>query len=382
MLHVPALILVVSLFRPGIAAAQASACSPDAGQLSGALYRICMPASGPWNGDLVVFAHGFQSPMEAISIPDGQLFLPGGTSIPALVNSLGFAFAVSSYHDTGLVVHAGLADLIDLVSIFESLHGAARHVYLVGVSEGGLVATLGAERRPDVFDGALAACAPIGDFRGQVNTIGDFRVVFDYLFPGTLPPSPIDIPDGLMANWNAFQIAIASALASNPSATQQLLRVTHAPIDPADPSTIATTVLGRLWYNVFATNDAIEKLGGQPFGNRLRWYSGSSNDLRLNLFVQRFAADAAALFEMATKYQTSGRLRRPLVSLHTTGDEIVPVWQQVLYAGKVLAAGALSRYVGLTAPRYGHCNFTTPEVLGAFGLLVAKVRSQPLASFH
>jgi pimeloyl-ACP methyl ester carboxylesterase len=380
-LSASALALSACLAQPAAAQAQVSTCAPDAGQLSGAVYRICMPAPGLWNRDLVVFAHGFQSPIEPVSIPDSQLLLPGGTPIPVVVNSLGFAFAVSSYRDTGLVVNEGLADLIDLVSIFESLHGTARHVYLVGVSEGGLIAALGAERRPDVFDGALATCAPIGDFRGQVNTFGDFRVVFDYFFPGVLPPSPVNIPAGLMAGWEAFQIAILNALNASPSATRQLLRVTRAPVDPAVPSTIATTVIGRLWYNVFATNDAIAKLGGQPFDNRFRVYHGSTNDFRLNLFVQRFAADPRALFEIAAKYQTSGRLRRPLVTLHTTGDEIVPFWHQILYGGKVLASGTLSRYVGLSIARYGHCNFTQAEVLGAFGLLVAKVRTAAVATF-
>ena len=37
----------------------------------------------------------------------------------------------------------------------------------------------------------------------------------------------------------------------------------------ANPSTIVNTALDALWYNVFATNDAVQKLGGNPFGNKL-----------------------------------------------------------------------------------------------------------------
>ena len=59
------------------------------------------------------------------------------------------------------------------------------------------------------------------------------------------------------------------------------------------------TVTGVLWYNIFATNDAIARLGGQPFDNKTRLYHGSDNDLRLNLGVQRAAADPAALAEVA-----------------------------------------------------------------------------------
>jgi pimeloyl-ACP methyl ester carboxylesterase len=373
MLRASVFAVSVWFLNPVAVRAQPSACAPDDVQSSGAIYRICMPAVAPWNRDLVVFAHGYQSPIEPVAIPEDQLVLPDGTAIPSLVNALGFAFAVSSYRDTGLVVNEGLDDLVELVSIFESLHGPASHVYLVGVSEGGLIATLGIERRPDVFDGGLAACGPIGDFGAQINTFGDFRVVFDYFFPYVLPPSPVQIPPGLLMNWEAVQPAIIGAITSDPAATQQLLRVTGAPFDPADLSTIARTVIGRLSYNVLATNDAIAKLGGQPFENRLRFYVGSTNDLRLNLLVQRFAADSAARHELASRYRTSGRLRRPLVTLHTTGDEIVPFWQTTLYRAKVLLAGSSWRHVGLWVPRYGHCNFTQAEVLGAFGLLVARV---------
>jgi hypothetical protein len=48
-------------------------CTDDQPQVSGALYRICMPASVPWNKDLVVFAHGYVAPNRPIEIPEDQL---------------------------------------------------------------------------------------------------------------------------------------------------------------------------------------------------------------------------------------------------------------------------------------------------------------------
>ena len=49
---------------------------------SGAVFRICMPGEVPWNGSLVVFAHGYVKPGGAPYIPEDQLVLPDGTSIP------------------------------------------------------------------------------------------------------------------------------------------------------------------------------------------------------------------------------------------------------------------------------------------------------------
>src|SRR5437588_807623 len=98
----------------------------------------------------------------------------------------------------------------------------------------------------------------------------------------------------------------------------QVLRVTHAPIDPGDPATIKGTTLGILWYSFRGTNDAIAKAGGIPFDNRDRRYSGSSDDDALNAGVERFQATADA--EKVAPLQTAARLRRPLVTIHDTGD--------------------------------------------------------------
>lgn len=128
-----------------------------------------------------------------------------------------------------------------------------------------------------------------------------------------------------------------------------------------------------LWYNVFATNDAIAKLDGQPFDNTRRWYSGSGEDLRLNLRVQRVRADAAALAAVAADYQTSGHLAMPYVSLHTTGDQIVQFVQQPWYRVKALLAGAAREHRALPIFRYGHCNFEQGDLTVGLALLMLKV---------
>ena len=346
-----------------------SICDPDGVQSSGAIYRICMPA-GQWNGDLVVFAHGYVSPFEPVAIPEDQLELPDGTSLVDMITSMGYAFAVTSYAYNGLAIPQGVADVVELVQIFSQTKGEPQTVYLSGPSEGGLVTVLGAEQHPDVFDGALSTCGPIGDFQKQINAFGDFRVVFDYFFPGVLPPSPIAIPDEVIANWDTvYKPAIEAAIASDPHATEQLLRVTRAAIDPDDPESVKKTVDWNLWYNVFATNDAAVKLGGQPYGNQRKLYFGSDDDVALNTGVERFVADPAAKLEVQAHYQTSGDLRVPLVTMHNLLDPIVPYWHESLYTRKALHSGPFM-HLNIPIARYGHCNFTPEEVLAAFAILV------------
>jgi hypothetical protein len=75
--------------------------------------------------------------------------------------------------------------------------------------------------------------------------------------------------------------------------------------------------------------------------------------------------------------QTSARLRRPLVTIHDTGDPIVPVWHQPLYRRRLDFLGKVL-HTPITIDRYGHCNFTEAEILGAFAVLVLKVSGYDL----
>ncbi len=375
-----AITLALLTVLAGIPALPASAQAPIACDYSGthangAKYCITLPPPGYWNGDLIIFAHGYVPVTMPLDIPWSQLELPGGLTIPGVVNSMGYAFATTSYSENGLAVLRGVTDILDLVDVFEQTVGTPNHIYLIGASEGGLVTTLSIEEHPGVFAGGMSMCGPIGDFRAQVNYWGDFRVLFDYFLPGLMPPSPVDIPQQVMDNWDTFYVPSIGAALANPAnmlQIQQLMNVSHAPYDTLNPSTAGETIMGVLWYNAFATNDAIQKLHGQPFDNEDRLYVGSFNDELLNASVERFTADKLALNFIDKKYETTGNLKRPLVVLHTSLDPIVPAWHETLYTDKVLANDKSAPYLPIMVPRYGHCSFQLNEILDAFGWLVAQ----------
>jgi len=341
----------------------------DGTMSSGALYRICFPAD--WNGELVVYAHGYVRPDEPLAIPDDAL---AGTSVSSAVTSLGYAFATTSYRANGLVADIAVDDLLDLDDRFRQLYRPDPTLtYVVGASEGGLVAALAAELDPARFSGVLAACGPIGDFATQIDYIGDFRVVFDFFFPGVLPGNAVEVPDEARANWESQYIPdILVALASDPSSALELIQVTGAPVDDNDIASIGETIIGLLWYSVFATEDAKLRLGGQPFDNTTRQYAGSSDDLVLNAAVSRFAADPAAR-QAIGRFNVSGDLGLPVVTLHTTGDPIIPFLHESVYAAKVSNAGATGLLTQQSADRYGHCEFAQTEVQSAFATLVQRV---------
>jgi pimeloyl-ACP methyl ester carboxylesterase len=377
----------------------------ERGTYSGGEYIICTPDGDAWNGDLLIYAHGYVAPGNPVEIPEDQLALGGGTSITETLTSLGFAFAATSYPTNGLAVTEGVAAVRDLVDLFTTMEGAPDHVYLAGASEGGIVTALATEQYPDLFAGGLATCGPVGDFQRQINYWADVRVLFDTFFPGVLPAfEPVEgdpqaplIPDEVIDSWywcgdedrnanypcvdnreDAYQTKVRQALEDDPDKTRQLVRVARVPVSLREPSRAIDALVELLWYNVFATNDGIAKLGGQPYDNALRWYWGSNNDWRLNRDVTRFHANPGAAQRIEDHYQTSGDLSVPIVTLHTLQDPVVPYWHEPIYRWKVWKNDDQGLHTNIPSLRYGHCNFGIGEALFSLAWLIYQVEGQGL----
>ena len=351
----------------------ASHCEPDGFQTSGSVYRICMPNPEDYNGRLIIWAHGFQDANEPVEIPEDQL-KGDGQSIQQFFNDLGFGFATNSYSKTGLAVRQGMEDILDLVNIYSAAKGNPDKIYLTGASEGGLIATLLLEQHPDIFDGGLAACGPIGDFPYQVRYIGDARATFDYFFPGLIPGDPFHPTPDLVAGWDGFYDATVKPgimAAAQKKALNRWVRVAKMPSDSSRPRISKEEAANDvLHYAVVNLNEAADTLGGFPFGNLHRRYSGLANNRQLNRLVPRISSDPVAILEMQNHYNTSGQLHVPLITLHSTGDWLVPYQHEVLYITKTKESGSYrKRHLNIQTSGYGHCEFTEGEVLFAVAML-------------
>jgi pimeloyl-ACP methyl ester carboxylesterase len=356
------------------AAKAQSTCDPDGLQASGSIYRICMPPADKYNGILVIWAHGFQDAGTPVSIPEDQLCL-SDFCINELVNSLGFGFATNSYSKTGLAVVQGREDVADLAKIFATVKGTPKKVYLIGASEGGLITAQNIERRPDVFSAGIAACGPVGNFPLEINYFGDSRVTFEYFFPGLIPGAPLDPAPGLAEIWREYYKLNVEPVIFDPAnrhLLDQWAAVAKLPFDADNYlDTVRVSVEDVLRYSVVNIADASKTIGGSVFNNRIKWYSGSDNDVLLNKLVVRSSADAAALAEMNTNYNTTGVLQRPLITLHTLRDQQVPYWHEQLYTLKTLASGSfLTRHLNIPVNRFEHCNFTKGDALFSFAVML------------
>ncbi|WP_224997574.1 DUF6351 family protein [Cesiribacter sp. SM1] len=335
------------------------------------LYLICIPDN--WNGELILYAHGYVSPYL------DELTFDEAVGLAPLVTSLGYAFASTTYSANGLHIQQGVDEMVKLKEYFEANYRIPSYTYLTGGSQGGVITTLALEKHPNLFDGGFSLCGPCGDFEKQMNHFGDFRLLFDYFFRNiiSLPGSIDNISEELITNWDSYWVPkILEAIASHPDRTRMLLEVSKAPYDPNNPASIQTTVISNLWYNIFTIEDAKRKIKGKIFDNTNRWYIGAGNpglDIALNRNIARTTIVADGTYPLSD-YETTGNIADPLVMMHTTKDPIQLFWNMPLYGLKVAAAGKLGYFAAFPVQRYGHCEFTDYEILTGLFSLITKVK--------
>jgi len=356
----------------------------------GGIWEIALPDN--WNDlenkNVIIFAHGYIVPTDPLELVDNEI---DGIPVKQIFNEMGWAYATTSYRSNGLAVKDAILDLIDLRLIVDTTltdsHGLypPDYVFLGGVSEGGLIGTLTVEQYPELFEAAIVTCCPTGDFYKHLQYIGDFHVLFNYFFKedllalGVDMGSPLSVPQETMALWidGSLQQMIIGTLLQNPEKVAQLINIARVPVDRNDQTAVGMAILDLLKFNIMATNEAIIRLGGNPYNNKSpkRWYWGSANDLQLNKSVERIKAESwdIAHTEVENFYQTSGNLSRPLISMHTSGDHIAPFWHQILYRRKV-AENRDIQYQGIVpVKRFGHCTFSLQEVEMAIQLMQIKL---------
>jgi pimeloyl-ACP methyl ester carboxylesterase len=329
----------------------------------------CMPLAQYFNGTLVVYAHGYVNPQEPLELPWEELaaFWP----VVEILLENGMAFATTSCSKNGFAIEQCGDNINDLVAFVEDQTplGPPQKVLTVGASEGAGVAAMLVEKYPDIYDGALTLCGPLGGMPYQLDYLGGFRVVFDYFFPGIIPLDGIyDLTDVSIAEWDKdIKPAILSAVNAQPDLAEQVFKVTGA---AGIPGLLGPSAVNILKFSVLGTKDLVKTSGGRPFGNKWRWYRGSDDDWALNAGVERVKSTRMGRKYARKYYNTTGDLQQPLVSLHTIQDDIVAYRHELLYKFKVLLQGRSRQLISLPVIRFGHCNFEPEEVFGAFLMLV------------
>jgi pimeloyl-ACP methyl ester carboxylesterase len=335
------------------------------GSVGQADYRIHVPDN--WNGKLILYAHGYQSPAGGPVLPFEDPIIGGVFEAmrSVVVDQLGYALAYSSYRASGFALQEGVQATEQLRGIFISKFGTPQHIYLAGHSLGGMVALQVAEKHPTQYDAALVMCSFPGGSRAEIEYVYHNRAVFDVFYPNVLPGSvfdgePLTLPDFLAR----YQVPIVSAVSADPTGLIAAALAQQTRLPGNSPEELVTALLFATFFHHISADDLLDRTSGKPFfDNQNTLYTPiaplpgtDAMFAHLNANVERVSSTPSAEQYVTRFYEPTGALKIPVLTLHTARDPVTPTWHEELYRNRVAAAGASNNLRQWLVPGFGHCN--------------------------
>ncbi|MBC7728351.1 MAG: alpha/beta hydrolase [Microbacteriaceae bacterium] len=359
------------------------------GALNGASYRIEVPATG-WNGQLLMWAHGYVSPEDPKQRPATPL-------MRRQLLAKGYAWAASSYSKNGYDVRAGVEDTNALALAFTQIAAergqalpAPRRLFISGISMGGHIAgaavereTLATARHRVRYAAALPMCGVMGD-----------SALYDYF--GAY---------GLAAAQGAG-LPAASFPMKDFTAVSSAIQDTHGATFPAALTpqgerlkAIAMNLTGgaRPFFDEGFAHVGMQKTvwgtfsGDGTSGGILtksivdtrttvyRWTDPSQSPTPAEAWFNAGIARAVPVADANRPRRDGlrwmpllkGEFDVPVLTLHTLGDLFVPFHMEQVYRRRAIAQGTDGRLVQRAIRDVNHCAFTAAEAAEAFDDLVA-----------
>jgi pimeloyl-ACP methyl ester carboxylesterase len=400
--------LLVALLPAAPALASSAACggsgtvTTQTGQLpDGATYEIQCPG-GTWNGTLFLYSHGYVVPGGANPAQDAGDPVTAGWML-----GHGYALAGSSYATTGWAIQQALPDQIATLDAFDQDFGTPTRTVAWGHSLGGIITAGLIQRYPGRFSAALPMCGVLSGGVATWNTALDAEFAFQQLIDPSV--QIVNITDasgnltGAIKAADAAQqtprgrarLALAAALGDTPGWFTPL-SAEPAPTDFADQE--ANQFLWDTQVDfpfIFAFRAELEaRAGGNPSWNTgvnyfrdlaksadlpevAALYRAAGLSLRHDLQTldqaTRISARPSAVAYLARNIAFTGRLRVPVLTMHTTGDGLVVPENEQAYRSAVDRAGDGSLLQQIFVDRAGHCAFTPAETITAVQVLTRRL---------
>ncbi len=397
--------LLAGLLAPTPTAAAVAAPSHVEGVLpDGASYVMDVPAA--WNHTVLLYSHGYVPQ----GVPNPAQNAPGDATRTLLL-AQGYALIGSSYAGTGWILERALPDQLATLDVFTARFGHPRRTIAWGTSMGGMITTGLAERAGDRFAGTLAMCGlEQGGVANWNNTLDPTFAIRTLLAPTSTGPL-VAIPDQatalattgeLTAAMDSAQatpagrarIALAAAMHNLPAWTDPTLPEPA----PNDVDTAQRNQFQTLHLTIFVGQSWRQEAESHAGGN-MSWNTGVDYarllarsadraevetlyaraglslpaDLAALNRAPRITADPSAVAYMIRNIVFTGRISKPMLTIHTTGDPLVPVQVEHAYADAVHDADRNPLLRQAFVHRAGHCTFTTGEVLAALRTLQQRI---------
>lgn len=407
-------LVVSAVLMPGLGSAFAGAApgGPSVRLLTGTLrdgatYKIEVPAH--WNGTLFLYSHGYVVPGSPNPAADVGDQITGGWML-----AHGFALAGSSYASAGWAIQQALPDQIATLNAFRRRVGHPSRTIAWGHSLGGIITAGLIQRYPKRFSAALPMCGVLSGAVATWNTALDSAFAFKVLIGPSVVVTHITDP---LKNYGTAEAAAATAQQTAQGRARLALVSALADIpgwyDPLSPQPGARDYAAQQanqfqWGTqvdfpfVFALRADLEaRAGGNPSWNtgvdytRLLARSADAaevralyraaglslaNDLRRLNRSPRISAKPSAVRYLERYIVFNGKLRMPVLTMHTTGDGLVVPENEQAYAQVVRAAGDARLLRQIFVRRAGHCAFTPAETVTAVKVLLSRLSTGRWAS--
>lgn len=367
------------------------------GELHGAPYRIRVPEN--WNGTLLVFAHGYRDKADHPGeIDNRNADIAPSAALEAPLLAQGFALAGTAFKDNGWAIGDAILDAKNLAVFFRGEIAKPDRTIFWAVSVGTIAAFKSMEQFNGVFDGALCMCG-VGAGATRIWDNGlSLYLAYDVVFG--VPPSWGTV--GEVRNDIDFETEVAAKLVpeisniANFPKFEFLRLVAGTPgrgiTPPPPPQFFPGWVLTDMFFLTEARSELQRRAGGPYVQNLDQSYSlsdaeraylagigvpGPVVDAWLAAMNARrdIQADPSARNYVRNNTDYNGKIRNPVLTMHTIVDPLVTVTNENAYAELNAAANREELLFQTFTSGNGHCAFSGPQILTAVGAIDAWVRT-------
>lgn len=366
------------------------------GKLEGDHFAMAVPAN--WNGQALVFAHGYSVPGSSIAVSEDPADKDPSGGLMKGAYAQGFAIAHSDFDKAGVGVESAVENTLRLRAFLGRM--GVSEAYVAGGSMGGNIVMAIIETHPDAFKGGLSGCGLVDNWTDEVGLLIDLRALYayytrdtPYALPGeadlersALSPIPPNAIGALNEPFRLLQMKrIADPIAGLFKAAREtpggreaqiidkIASITGVTPEPASFIVpIMTVGLGM--------DDMNATFGGGIYDSSAKVYASpllsAEEASALNRDIGRVRATPSAVAYADRWRRSTGRFSIPLVAVHNRIDSLVPYSQFEGLIRKTEAAGNADRLLAITVPEINmpltgtgldglaHCGFT-PQQLGA-----------------
>jgi len=346
------------------------------GDIDGATFHIRVPED--WNGTLLVYAHGY-----TIEVPDPPDAAFKGDEFEEMLLDHGYALAGSAFQNAGWAVKEGVHDTLALTNFFREQIGEPETIIVYGGSMGGLITAESIEKFPGIYDAGIPMC---GVMAGATETFDHFLNVglaYDAAFGwpeswGTVDDVNDDVnifTDIRPVTW--WQTFLPQYYGQN-----EFVRLVNN-LTPVGfyyyPFQGTGFVVLNTVLMVYGRAEVEVRANGNPSQNLDEVYDLSADEID---YLSDLGVDAESMLaEMNARTTISadpnarnylehyadltGRIRRPVLTVHTKYDVITPVEMESAYREQVISAGSEEFLTQVYTNGTYHCDFTPEQVLAS-----------------